>query len=1580
MTNLTKIPHEVSIWDDVLVAVDENGNEHEGLIDVSQIQIVGQYYKEKKICAIGSDQLCSSIHIFDTSLSSKVGTASTLTFSIYAKIYNEDGELVDNPFIPYLVNERKIKLKHYPNGTLAWSDFIIKKIDENSENYKFTYTAIDLAVSELSKTGYNIVLDLETENNMGTAQELGNMVLRGSDWQIGKDSELIQESNPEAVYQVTLYRDLTAYDIFTNEEITVPAQSVIYVFYSTIANKTYDYFQFIYNPSNNYKIDQNGVVYDSGNYFATISSLEDIASSCEYYNKFRAEKFSRTARRIYDPLTEQYVMVCQDENQEWVYCIDKTQYISPNLVKNLITNGNSITTAVGWSQQDGTDLIVTMRPSQEENNGTNINRLTGIYFDSFLVQNEYLLNSGFMDRAKEIEDIANEASFTFRINGGDKLLYTNGESSIGYTGEEVKNFVLGSGQYFCIEVAKYSYTGGKITKGESLAWGLASMRDSQGYYYNEDLIFSRAISKEEIANLVDEKIGIFISVTNGSGQAIEGSYYIQNVELFPTHYDKEGRLILPSGLTLDIFSGEISNTIAEAYVDTTYYYYKPLSSLKTPEEIEYLYIGKEKNELYQPVYVPDFEMVRSVSAKESNRFNLIQKIAETFECWSRFTILHKENGQIALGRDLAKIIDAGKPQDKTNQLYSAGGAETVEKILIMANQAVEEQDWYKQQKFVTFHSEIGERKSVGFVYGRNLKSISRAIDSNDIATKLIVKTNSNKFAKGGGCNIARSISNPSGENFVYDFDYYASSGLLNHQNLQNDLYSLDEDEKWIGLYTRLKNLNNERDKLIVEQKSMRGELAAVESDLQNAQNLKTRSEEALYDQLASYKNKTTYAYGSLPEDSQWNDEKSIISLSEDIERLKKEISQYEKDLILAEKASLAINERFETIEATLSNIEIQTQQLIISFENKYSRFIQEAEWISEDYVDDDLYYFDAVHTLHKAAAPKLTYTINIVELSRLPEYQAYTFGLGDISYIQDTNFFGWENIDGIKTPRKEEIVISELITYFNSPEKNTIKAKNYRDSFEDLFQRMNATTQKLQFYSGAYGRAADVVNPEGGITSEALQDAFANNSNVIANASNESVKWDERGITSTNTSSPNEITRIVSGGIFLTEDSGQTWTTGITAKGINAKAITTGQLNTEKIVIANGNDPAFRWDDKGINAFSSFVDNQGVKRYNPNTYVRHDQYGLYGINQIMNFEPTSIEEVEDESRFSITWKGIRMNNDDGEIVFRADEEGNLIITGTIYANAGEIGGCSIEEGHLKITSANVKGKLSADVIDVGDISAESLLVKDASGNVLMDAGNKAVKIGGWQVSKNLLYSGSGSNYVGLSSDGQYAFWAGNAIAANASFKVGRNGVMECAGAIIEGKVTTDEGNIAGWTIKSNKLTANTFKKEGFIGLYSTFLTGDGNEEGGTKATIAGHQDDSWRLIIGSNFGVNNKGEVYASGGSFSGWINASGGNIGGFTIDKQSTNANSSIGFADNQTYTVVVKEGTGAYYLYTILLSNLKIQIDGVSYKIKATKGVSTSNASDYTLEEFYKDYGISALNTVYEKKIYWTKLGSLA
>jgi photosystem II stability/assembly factor-like uncharacterized protein len=39
---------------------------------------------------------------------------------------------------------------------------------------------------------------------------------------------------------------------------------------------------------------------------------------------------------------------------------------------------------------------------------------------------------------------------------------------------------------------------------------------------------------------------------------------------------------------------------------------------------------------------------------------------------------------------------------------------------------------------------------------------------------------------------------------------------------------------------------------------------------------------------------------------------------------------------------------------------------------------------------------------------------------------------------------------------------------------------------------------------------------------------------------------DSFGITSTSSSNPNEIVRIVSGGIFMSTDGGRTWKTGIT--------------------------------------------------------------------------------------------------------------------------------------------------------------------------------------------------------------------------------------------------------------------------------------------------------------------------------------------------------------------------------------------------------------------------------------------------
>jgi hypothetical protein len=160
---------------------------------------------------------------------------------------------------------------------------------------------------------------------------------------------------------------------------------------------------------------------------------------------------------------------------------------------------------------------------------------------------------------------------------------------------------------------------------------------------------------------------------------------------------------------------------------------------------------------------------------------------------------------------------------------------------------------------------------------------------------------------------------------------------------------------------------------------------------------------------------------------------------------------------------------------------------------------------------------------------------------------------------------------------------------------------------------------------------------------------MANNSIRLENAKDQSVVWDETGITTTSLSNPSEIVRIVSGGIFLSTDGGVTWNTGITGSGMNANFITTGQINTSVVNIMNGSFPSFRWDSKGLSAFAFSTDATG-KAYGFNTakFVRYDQYGLYGINGATGFEPESNDDIWNNAKFALTWEGFMLKNKYGK--------------------------------------------------------------------------------------------------------------------------------------------------------------------------------------------------------------------------------------------------------------------------------------------------------------------------------------------
>jgi hypothetical protein len=106
------------------------------------------------------------------------------------------------------------------------------------------------------------------------------------------------------------------------------------------------------------------------------------------------------------------------------------------------------------------------------------------------------------------------------------------------------------------------------------------------------------------------------------------------------------------------------------------------------------------------------------------------------------------------------------------------------------------------------------------------------------------------------------------------------------------------------------------------------------------------------------------------------------------------------------------------------------------FYNHYSRFIQEGTWISEDYYDDDKYYNDSLSVMYHSCYPKVAYTINTFEISCLQGYEDFAFELGDQTYVEDGEFFGY---DSFNQPNKEKITIMEKSEHLDDPSASSSK-------------------------------------------------------------------------------------------------------------------------------------------------------------------------------------------------------------------------------------------------------------------------------------------------------------------------------------------------------------------------------------------------------------------------------------------------------------------------------------------------------------------------------------------------------------
>lgn len=1246
-----KEPYELSIWEDVVIPASGE---------------VPEYFDEKKIAIIGSNDFETSLRAYDVALKEDINGEKTLSFSMLRKFKDEEGNLLDNPFINLLTNERKIKLRDgeaYSFSEVSdlaaedtneiWYDFIVKSIDEDKTSYVNNYVAKELFVNELGKNGWAVTLDTELENNFGTIKELGNFILEGSDWTVSEDSYSPTERIAEPLFKAELTEDLLGTYILSDVPVEISSGKFIYPLYNSVKwdidlgewKFKEGEIQFLYGDKEFglADADHDRIIIDDVFTFNVVTTTVPSTSiilltGSNGTEALKGNRVVKTQNSRYESTLNQYVNEFEVTNVgagvavgTKVFGYTKTEYITPTIIQNLLTNSSNFSSAIAWGG-DQVDTKLFPLPSVGNPSDWINNRIFSyltldcstakVYLNeglqtaklALIKDNVYVLRTkarwiqkGAVDGIGTISgtnlatikgSIRKEGSSTDLTNLG--TITTSSIDSLDSAGINAKGYPTANAG------ARTRYSGGAS----------GTYRDDNQYTY----VYLVAT---ETTNVRTDNLRLYLTNTTTNETH---DFCIEDIQLFEYKEDENNT---------PIFIGDLPN----ATIKETQLFYKV-------EYGESTFLSSNAS-YYKPIYRPNYESIRNIAVKESNYFNNIQSLAELFEVWVRFKTYHRKDGKLLL-------VD-GLPKKEVIFSQYAPNGDTI--------------------------------NQTGFKYGVNLQSIKRSVDSDSIATKVIVKNNNQEYATDGMASIARANSNPSGENEIYNFNYYINQGLLSYNQMLCDLYGISSTD--LAFLTHLRQYNddyNTQSKLLM---SYENELLIIESDLTLYQTqISSADEELLY-------------LSHLMESYNPNDENyKVAKVAAEHMTAKKQAYQ------LALAATQVRQENYDTLytaaHALIEQSLADKKLLKLKFYKKYSRFIQEGTWTDEKYTDDDLYFLDAVKVASVSAFPKVSYSIGVLDISRVEGYEAYSFKIGQRTYVEDPEFFGYlyktiADVGGdIKTPYRESVIVSEYSRNFDDPTKSTITVKNYKNQFEELFQKITATTQSLQYGSGEYARAAAAVTPTGEIDINTLERSFSNNAFVLSNSKNQNVVWDSSvGIEITNNENTSERLRIVSGGIFLSIDAGKTWKSGITGMGINTRYLLAGRIDVAKINLVSGDIPYFRWDTDGISAFKVTEVEGSPTSYDLDRYVRYNQYGIYGSgdgqfslapggdsktlqqwlddNEVNPSWQSKVEFIQDHAAFSLTWEGIKLNGstpggsiDTGDKVLISAIGGIEIFNGSLF--------------------------------------------------------------------------------------------------------------------------------------------------------------------------------------------------------------------------------------------------------------------------------------------------------------------------
>lgn len=1192
-----------------------------------QILLCESFYEdgtfiEKPVCEVGSSTSTFSGQAFNIEFYTKIDGTHELTFNLPRYYYDEyTGKRVKNGLVELIVNKSRLELTKVKRDGETQTFYLVvnnRKDKEEKGVFSYEYSCGDAYIEELAKNGYGVVFDDDVEGNgLGDIHHFSREIAKDSGWEYDEEKTgKLPEYKTETEWNVSQMR---------NEEIKtlVPVPEIEYV-----------------------------------------PELERYCYKLNYYKK----KYYNNLARMHQ-----------------VYCYDDSKTIASSAVKNLLYNGDDFTDTIGWKSfylngkeynENATLSSVQIKNEDKTYYDMKISggtaNTTTLFNDTSASANQhisadlpYLFSyNGTGGKITQIQiynknPISNKdatADYTWKLENGfetDKLYVIKTKTSFStpyfvFTWEyadssktasihSIRFFeLMGINQDKHIELLR-DYGNGKImTNAEDLKsitypddFAFSAYTEHKVQYFIRDnwvYSFNGNYEKEDYIDLgLEEKTVTYLDFKNE----------INNIETATKKGDAYN-FTLENGV-FEIYKAKtikIVNTLPEKDIDVNLIYEKD------GKYYQYYKVTDDTGRGYLDGAAWDYALLgacnngkrRTYHNSKSNRFNLIQDIAELFKVWPVFETSKNEDGTIS-------------------------------------------------KKFY-FKEEALQENFSGFHRGVNLAKLVRTIDSDEVVTKMYVEDQESDYAQDGFVTIRTSKYNPWGENYLYNFQYYTDQELMNVTQdgvplvekklkvLYTSVGKLNTlirelNEQNVEINSQIRNLQNREKVLTLQCASAQERVASAEGDLDNTDKMSNADKEILQSNISRWK----------AEMEQWENE----------------LSRVEEQLVIAEASFEENSQKIKNYQDGQWEEDDRTyygkEKLIHDFEAEFLPYIKEGVWLDNSYVDNDTYFLDAQKVLMTSSKPKLEWTIEVVDGSMATELEDFEFEVGDKTILVDNEFFGVE-----KNGEKNyvfEVLISGIKEGLDNATKNTIEVRNYNTSFEELFERISAATQTLELNEQTYNKS-QYFTSDGELDADILQKTLLQNSLILANAADNSYVLDETGLSFQSLLNPNKKVRLLAEGLFLSNETdlktgAPKWATGITANGISASLLTAGEINTANIKIFSDAQPSQSWNKLGITSYR--LDSNG--KIDNTTFVRLDQFGLYliegkdNVNWQLDGEGNAwfetlprdkaIEQIRNNATVSITEAGFDFN-----YTPEIDEEG---INGRIQlGNLGSSFGLLIEQG------------------------------------------------------------------------------------------------------------------------------------------------------------------------------------------------------------------------------------------------------------------------------------------------------------